>query len=314
MAALPWCGGQEAAETPVHRMDQRQGFLVSVVAHLMILTILSSFSFEPAADGQEESTLAAREARPRVFLPPPEVLAELLPAPLAPPPRPAPTPRPREPKDRISIGPPSSLRAKGPLLLRREDDLTAQPKGLPDAVPSPAPRPPAERETGAAERQGSGGLRLPRLARTPGPKPDDFGGRGPIASSLESFERRWDRAGPSGAITGTERQMGPLAFDPLGADFTAWVNHFKNEVYRNWIVPQAAMLGFTGHVDLEFSVERDGRMTNLRLLASSGTVSLDRAAQNALVGSRFLPLPDDYGPPQVTMKVSFFYNETPQRS
>jgi TonB family protein len=108
--------------------------------------------------------------------------------------------------------------------------------------------------------------------------------------------------------------MGPLAFDPLGADFTAWVNHFKNEAYRNWIVPQAAMLGFTGHVDLEFSVERDGRMTNLRLLASSGTASLDRAARNALLGSRLLPLPDDYGPDRITMKVSFFYNEAPQRS
>ena len=46
-----------------------------------------------------------------------------------------------------------------------------------------------------------------------------------------------------------------------------------------------------------------GSMSSLRLLKSSGTASLDRAAQNALSSSRLLPLPDDYGPPRVTMNV-----------
>jgi len=108
--------------------------------------------------------------------------------------------------------------------------------------------------------------------------------------------------------------MGPLFFDPEGADFTVWVNHFKNEVYRNWIVPQPAILGFRGHVDLEFTVERDGRLTNLRMLKSSGTPALDRAAQNALLGSRLMALPADYRPARVSMQVSFFYNEAPQGS
>ena len=92
------------------------------------------------------------------------------------------------------------------------------------------------------------------------------------------------------------------------------VNHFKNEVYRNWIAPQAAQFGFRGHVDFEFTVERNGSMSALRLLKSSGTTSLDRAAQNALSGSRWMPLPDDYAPPRVTMQVTFFYNEAPQGS
>jgi TonB family protein len=118
---------------------------------------------------------------------------------------------------------------------------------------------------------------------------------------------------PLGMPTGTGnfRQMGPLAFDPQGADFTAWINHFKNEIYRNWIVPKAAEFGFRGHADFEFTVERDGTITGLHLILPSGTVSLDRAAQNALVSSRFLALPSDYGPPRVTMRVSFFYNEGP---
>ncbi len=48
-------------------------------------------------------------------------------------------------------------------------------------------------------------------------------------------------------------------------------------------------------------------MSALRMLKTSGTDSLDRAARNALTSSRFMALPDDYGPPRVTMQVTFHY-------
>jgi TonB family protein len=271
----------------------------------------------------------------RVLLPPPEVLRQILPPPSRPPqaqarpaPAPVPTPPPASAKDRISIGPPSTERAKE-LLLRREDDLTKTPKGTPNAVPSaPAPTtPPEPAETKTAERAGASplpgreGLRLPpgigelpqgeegRRAR-----PGERGSSPSIASSLRNLDKQLQTVGPSGLTTGTGQQMGPLFFDPLGADFTVWINHFKNEVYRNWIVPQPALMGFRGHVDIEFTVERDGSLTNLRMLKSSGTPALDRAAMNALLGSRLLALPADYGPPRVTMQVTFYYNEGPRES
>jgi TonB family protein len=135
-----------------------------------------------------------------------------------------------------------------------------------------------------------------------------------IAGSLRNLERRMQATGPRGLPTGTGQQMGPLFFDPEGADFTAWMNHFKNEVYRNWIVPQPALMGFRGHVDIEFVVERDGRISNLRIVKSTGTSALDRAAQNALLGSRLMPLPADFRPPRITMQGGFYYNEGPQGS
>ena len=101
--------------------------------------------------------------------------------------------------------------------------------------------------------------------------------------------------------------MGPLFFDAAGADFTVWVNHFKNEVYRNWILPQAAQLGFKGEVDLAFVVARDGTLVDLTLVRSSGAAALDRAARNALQGSRLLPLPTEYGPNEIAMQVRFVY-------
>ena len=308
------------------RLNQRQGFLVSAIVHVVILSMLAS-----QADKKRPVPQRVAQAEPRaerVFLPPPDVLRQLAPRPPAPTPAapklPQPPPEPKS-KDRISVGAPSTERAKGPMILRREDDLTATPKGRPDAVPSPAP-PPATPAPATADSRGTPspdpatrGLRLPPgLGALPtgreGPPPGPRGQEPAIASSLQRLEERLGRAGPRGLESGTGKQMGPLFFDPEGADFTVWLNQFKNEVYRNWIVPQAASLGFRGHVDLEFTVERDGTMSSIRMLKSSGTPSLDRAAENALRGSRLLPLPRDFGPPQVTMQVTFFYNEGPRES
>lgn len=103
-------------------------------------------------------------------------------------------------------------------------------------------------------------------------------------------------------------QMGPLFFDPEGADFTRWINHFKGEVYRNWIIPEPARLGVRGQVGIEFTVGRDGRISRISMLSSAGMTSLDRAASNALEGSILLPLPDDYPAGSVTMRVTFVYS------
>jgi TonB family protein len=311
----------------VTRLDQRQGFLISSVVHMVILTVLWS---NPPTVSKVPIPVQPPEPpriRQKVFLPPASVLRQFQASP--PPaarPRVEPTPPPQEAKakDRISVGPPSDERSKKPLILRREDDLTAVPKGRPDAAPSPqestAPVAQATPSAGGASPSASAppGLRLPPGLEGRTPQGDE--GRVPrpgasapsIASSLRDLERRLQVEGPRGQTTGTVKQMGPLAFDPEGADFTLWVNHFKNEVYRNWIPPQPALFGMRGHVDFEFTVERDGTMRDLRMLKSSGTPAMDRAAQNALLASRLLPLPADFGPQRVQMQITFFYNEGPQ--
>jgi len=310
--------------------NQRQGFLVSAIVHLTILMML--VSRVPTARTVEPPDPATLERKEAVFLPPQEVLRRLVPMRRREP-RPMATPAPAKPpdpraKDRISIGPPTDVRTKGPLILRREDDLTKAPKGRPDAQQTPAPSAPASplpktADAGAPSPQvpGREGLRVPpglgsELTRGSEGSKARPGSLGPsINSAIENVERRLDREARLGIPTGTGGQnLGGLFFDPQGADFTLWINHFKNEVYRNWIVPQPALMGFKGHVDFEFTVERDGSLSALRMLKSSGTPAMDRAAQNALQGSRFLALPSDYGPASVTIQVSFFYNEGPHGS
>lgn len=311
----------------MERIDTRQGFLISALAHLGIIMLVASrpATAPKTARNPEEAPPVAQ----RVFLPPASVLRQLAPIPPRPaapaprPPAPVPTPPP-EGKDRISVGPPVEARQKGPMILRREDDLTKVAKGRPDAIPSappPAPpvAPPDAGKTAGVDVTGKPGLRLPPglgdmprgTEGSPG-KPGEA--RPSIANSLRNLDQRIRSTGPLGLESGTGQQMGPLFFDPRGADFTAWLNQFKNEVYRNWIAPQPFLMGFRGHVDIEFTVLRDGSLTNMKVLKSTGTPALDRAAQNALLGSRFLGLPSDFSPASVTMQVTFFYNEGPTGS
>lgn len=308
---------------------QRQGFLVSAILHLLVIMALTERALAPAKEPPPppRPQVPPEEMRRRlVFLPPPEVLERLAPPPRPRPPAPA-TPAPAGLKDRVSVGGPSESRQRV-LELRRDQEVQAR-AGRTDVTPEPLDEP-ATQEGGrnaplAGGKAGRAGE--PAVAATgsgsivePGER-GAYGSGSPapprapsIASSLQNLERRLQQQGALGLPTGTGRQIGPMFFDPRGADFTLWVNDFKNEVYRNWILPQAALMGIQGHVDLECTVERDGRISALRLLKSSGTPSLDRAARNALIGARLSALPADYGPPQLTFQVTFFYGEGPRSS
>jgi TonB family protein len=328
--------GRGNAGRSVQRFNQRQGFLVSLTLHLTILMMLINLPLTVRrADEIDPSTL---ERKNLVYMPPAAEIRKLLPpqarrpAP-APTPVPAPTPPPANQKNRISVGPPSDVRRKE-LILRREDDLTKVPKGErspaptpPPPMPTPQPTPVATAQNAAApekveEKTGREGLKLPPglTGQTPSgqeARKPVVGPMGPaISRAVDGVTQRALRDSRAGIPTGTGQNLSGLQFDPQGADFTLWVNRFKDEVYRNWIIPNNALFGASrGHVDFEFTVERNGKMSSWRMLKSSGTPSLDKAAEYALTGSMLLPLPDDFGPPRVTMQVSFHYNdEAPQGS
>lgn len=302
----------------VNRNQPPVAFLVSVLIHVMVLFAAARWlgGSRPVPGVEPE---APPERMARVILPPPDVWRP--PAPPSQPRRAAPTPperqQPRpEAKDRVSIGGPAAERQKTPLELRRDEDITRRvARGRPDAADSPAsPRPTPPPPAGTARPALSAQPSPQELADAPlAPSAPPVGPPRPpggpsIAGSLRNLEQRLAEAGPRGIESGAGQQMGALFFDPQGADFTAWINQFRNEVYRNWIVPPSVSLGARGQVHLEFRVERDGRLSALRIVRSSGTAALDRAAGNALLGGRFLPLPADFRPSGLVFQVSFFYN------
>jgi TonB family protein len=123
---------------------------------------------------------------------------------------------------------------------------------------------------------------------------------------VERRSREADLGSPTGVVG---QQMGALFFDPQGADFTRWINHFRREVYRNWLLPQPALLGISGRVRITFQVERDGSLSASYVSGPSGIPAFDRSSANAIRASQLLPLPADFAPARVIMDVVFIYNE-----
>jgi len=300
-------------ETPRHDTF----VLGSIVVHALVLAVLFLIQPQKRQAQPEEEKQKVRRA---FFLPPqlakppaPRAVAKAVPQPTPPPPQPVPTPPPPPKSAKISIGEASDKRAEV-IQLERDRDIgrrgtkTAQDKSVPqEAIP--------ESEKRAGEGRGEdaqkSGMPLPNGGVNPAAAANDSRMMGPsggiLSASTRSVERALREKRDMSQMEIPGYQMGPLFFDPEGADFTRWINHFKSEVYRNWIIPEPARLGVRGQVGIEFTVDRGGKITRIAMLSSSGMPALDRAASNALQGSDLLPLPEDYPAASVTMRVTFVY-------
>jgi TonB family protein len=321
----------------VEPFNQRQGFLFSAIAHLLILMILIGYKPQEKKQIAPEEKDLTRSAR--VFMPPPEVLRRMIPVQPRPVPRqaippassrtlpmplPPPTPPPdMQKKDRMSVGATSST---APMILKKDEEISVakgQPNVAPPTPPNPEPVTPQQAKDGhgAPDVPGKPGLQLPPGLTGNLPQGQE-GSRprpGRVGPGLDAqIDRLARERAPDAAQLGTttgrgNKNMGPFQFDPEGADFTEWLEHGRRELFRNWILPPAAEW-MRGHVDIEFTVERDGRVSSVKIIKPSGTPAFDRAAAKALTASQFLPLPSDYGPPRLTINAGFYYNEGPQGS
>ena len=98
-------------------------------------------------------------------------------------------------------------------------------------------------------------------------------------------------------------------FDHHGADFSHWLDDFEKKTHHNWDPP--TYFGYGGGVEFSFTVERNGSISVLEMLQSSGTEAMDRAAREALTRSKFDPLPVDFARARVPMRITFHYNPPP---
>jgi len=76
-----------------------------------------------------------------------------------------------------------------------------------------------------------------------------------------------------------------------------------------WNYPAAAARkGLQGTVQLEFTIAKDGEVSQIKVLNSSGYYILDRAIVNALkLASPFAPLPEGFGKERIVITGSFNY-------
>ena len=142
------------------------GLAVSGILHVLVVALVVDMAIAHAP----EAPVVVKPVGPSknaVFMPPPAQVRRMLglPPPKPAPPAPAATPVPPAAKDRISIGPPSTLRQKV-LELHRDTDLTQAAKGTPNPAtatppPAPAPTPPPSFVRDAGRSVGEAGPPAP---------------------------------------------------------------------------------------------------------------------------------------------------------
>lgn len=187
-----------------------------------------------------------------------------------------------------------------PQELARGDLVEAPP---PPEPPKPeAPKPEPQEQVARALPPANTGLR--RSIETSRPVP---GRLGDALRNLDEYVRNQTFNNPQG---GLNDPGSAIQFATMGVDFGPWVRRFTAQVYRNWLIPNAAMID-RGHVVLQFKVHRDGRITDLRVVQPSHNSAFNRAAYNAINSSNPLePLPPEYPLPAIDpFTVTFHYNE-----
>jgi TonB family protein len=103
--------------------------------------------------------------------------------------------------------------------------------------------------------------------------------------------------------------------DTRGVDFGPYLARIVYIVRRNWyaVLPESARLGEKGRVAIVFEILKDGSMGQFRLVASSGSDPLDRAAMTGIHSSApFPPLPEEFTGNHLLLQFIFLYNLTPQ--
>ena len=101
-----------------------------------------------------------------------------------------------------------------------------------------------------------------------------------------------------------------LLSDSLGYDFARYIGALMNRVRYNWymMIPEEARRGEKGKVFVIFTITRDGKVQDLRLV-STKVRALDRAATAAIEASNpFAALPSDFKADHIDLQLSFLYN------
>ena len=128
-----------------------------------------------------------------------------------------------------------------------------------------------------------------------------------LARSLRNLQQYLRNENFSNDNGGQAQQDATINFDSRGVDFGWWLRRFVAQVKSNWYIPQAAMV-LRGRVVITLFIHRNGTISDVTIIQSSGHASLDSAAANALRGSNpTVALPVEYPEDKVLFTVTIIY-------
>jgi len=207
-------------------------------------------------------------------------------------------------------------------------------------TPAPAPPPPAAGQQAQQQPtpQPGGGTTTPPAAQPPiqlaqvqappqgrGPSPFRTGmapgsaidqavqsiasGHGTTHASFDAGDYGTERPEARSDIHGDVDIMS----DTMGVDFGPYLQRVIYAVKMHWynLIPESARppIMKKGKLAIEFSILKDGRISGLRLVASSGDNALDRAARGGITDSvPFQPLPAQFNGQYLELRFKFYYN------
>jgi TonB family protein len=304
---------------------RRTMFLLSVVLHAVAVALLlvSPQLFKRGAEmlGIRLEPAPKREATFLWF--PPELIQRLK--------EPPPETNILSDKDRRAQGPSPIVNPFGNRMPYSEGN-TPLPEiagGAPPSPPAAPPQAPAGSSTPSPPPDESKEESRLRLMDVP---PAGSGGdaqlRVPLSTPGEAIQQSLEaaargRAGGPGLGSGDSaaqfRNYDPnfsteaplILSDTRGVDFGPYLARVVFNVRRNWysMIPVAARLGQKGRVAIIFEILKDGSVPELRLVGSSGSDPLDRAAVGSIRASNpFPPLPDEFTGNHLVLQFIFLYN------
>jgi TonB family protein len=135
-------------------------------------------------------------------------------------------------------------------------------------------------------------------------------------ASLGGGQQGFDLNGAAGGDKGFA-QDGPLSFESQWFDWGDYAEGMVNRIRVNWYsnMPHLIQTGLKGVVTIRFTIHRDGSITDVTILSSSGVPPYDFAAKKGIeLSSPLSPLPKDFPNDTERVTAMFYYNqELPKR-
>lgn len=236
---------------------------------------------ERAPRGDPSQLPAPARPRPRRVEPPAPRPRAPEPAPAEPKvaeaPRPAPGPPASQPSDPVArVAPPAPEPRPAP-------SLEPAPRAEEPAPPVP---PPAPSETARSEPTAP----APPPALSPGPDPRTALARPRLDVPPGMFRR--PGGGLQGGRGGIEGE--PIPLDTKDPKYHEYFEKVRQKIKANWGYPrEAGERNIEGQLLIEFHIARDGHLSYLELVRSSGVKILDDYAMNAVrLAQPFPPVPE----------------------
>lgn len=114
-----------------------------------------------------------------------------------------------------------------------------------------------------------------------------------------------------GGEAGFAAEQGPLSFETQWYDWGDYAQSMVSKIRVNWYahMPQIIRTGMKGVVTIRFTIHRDGHITDVTILRSSGVPPYDLAARKAIeLSSPLRALPKDFPNPTERVTCIFYYN------